>query len=158
MAAPVPPLRQPPGSNSCLPTAVLAVLLRYELDVSVEEVSLWCRETPDGCWLDDAMDGLREAGLDVEDLSGTSVEEIRSRVAAEADPQPVIVTLKDPFVPSGYDHAVVITDVSESPDGDDTIAGVDFMDPLIGRMEQDESGAFWDRWDFGGNRAFAVRP
>ena len=158
MAVPLPSLRQPPGSNSCLPTAVRAVLLYYELDVSGEEASLWCRETPDGCWLDDALDGLRDAGFDIEDLTGVTTEEMRLRVTAEPDPQPVIVTVKDPFVPSGYDHAVVVTNVGRPSPEDMPLASVEFMDPLTGRLEQDESGAFWDRWDFAGGRAFAIGP
>src|SRR5882724_3878689 len=105
------PLRQPLGSNSCFPTTVLAILLWHGETVTLEEVSEWCLEDQDGCVLDLALDGLREAGIDIEELIAHEEEEARSQlqsiVGNEEDAQPVIVTLKNPFLPVTGDHAVV---------------------------------------------------
>ncbi len=142
----VPLLRQPAGSNSCLPTAVRAVLLGRGLVVSSHEVSVWCRETDRGCWFDAAIEGLREADLDVEDLTGAAASQIAALVSDPDNPQPVIVTIAPEALGSGLvvllptesstwaDHAVVLTSA-----GDESVR---FMDPLVGCLEEARSTRF----------------
>ena len=68
------PLQQPSGSNSCLPTVVRAVLLWNGEQATADEVSEWCGEEAKGCVLDWAVDGLRDAGFDVEELKEPTYE------------------------------------------------------------------------------------
>src|SRR5437868_3756271 len=109
------PLRQPPGSNSCLPTAVRAVLLWHGEQASPEEVSEWCREERKGSILDLALDGLREAGFDVEELIAPTETEaqnlLRTTITDDEDAQPVIALLANPAVSEQEDHAVVVTNI-----------------------------------------------
>jgi hypothetical protein len=79
---PFPLLRQPPDSNSCLPTAVRAVLLWYGEDVTQDEVSGWCQEDSKGCGLDLAIDGLREAGFDIDELIAPTEAEAQALLRA----------------------------------------------------------------------------
>jgi len=158
MAVLVPTLRQPPDSYSCLPTAVRAVLLSLNVDASQEEVSEWCQEGPDGCWFDAAVEGLRMAGLDVQELTAADEEQIRELVASETDPLPVIVTLKDPFAAGTMDHAVVVVNVWEEVNSGVATETVEFLDPLTGRIERDASRRFWQEWIFAGRRNLVVYP
>jgi hypothetical protein len=88
------PQQQRPGSNSCLPTAVTAILRYYGREVTQNQVSNWCQEGPDGCVIDLAMDGLRAQDCDVIELTDDPEAEIRQYVNDAADPTPVLVTIK----------------------------------------------------------------
>ena len=99
-----PLLQQPPGSNSCLSTAIRAVLLWFGERVTAAEVSEWCAEDPNGCVLDLAIDGLRDAGFDIQGLIAPTDEEaqelLRATVTDADDPKPVVVTLQNPLLSS----------------------------------------------------------
>ncbi len=93
------PLRQAPGSNSCLPTCVRAVLLWLHYPATLDEVSEWCHEGILGCLWTEALDGLTDAGFIVDELRERTYawERLRERVDDPDDPQPVIVTVQMPF-------------------------------------------------------------
>ncbi|HZP84938.1 MAG TPA: hypothetical protein VFB21_25095 [Chthonomonadaceae bacterium] len=135
-----------------------AVLLWYGEQVTQEEVSEWCRETPGGCWLDEAMESLRLEGFDVEELIDDAEERIRAAIADSEEPQPVIVTLKVPLLNAPRDHAVVLVGIRQQAEENGQSEIVEFMDPLTGQIEQDATGMLWQYWDFAGRRAFILRP
>ena len=103
MIADFSPLRQAPGSNSCLPTAVRAALRWQGYSASQEEVSEWCHESILGCLWSEALDGLADAGYTIDELReygglvGDDLASLRIIVEDRDDPQPVIVTLQEPF-------------------------------------------------------------
>lgn len=84
------PLRQPPGSNSCLPTAVRAVLLWHGENVSSENVSRWCREDVDGCVLFLALQGLQDEGFDIVEVRD---ENALREVFIEEEPERVVILI-----------------------------------------------------------------
>src|SRR5579872_692484 len=134
-------LRQQPGSKSCLPTAVRAILLYYGYNVFETEVPAWCDERTDGCWLDLAMQGLRDYDFDVRELLGTTEDiegQIKSLVNDREDPLPVLVTLRDLFAVRADDHAVVVVGVDPISAVGPPRELVFFMDPITGQIEQDE--------------------
>jgi hypothetical protein len=137
-------------------------LLWYGEQVTHEEILEWCQETHEGCILDLALDGLRDVGFDIEELNAPTEEEaqelLRMMVTDEDDPQPVIVTLRDPRWPSRTDHAVVVTNIRQVESGSETREVVEYMDPLTGNIEQDVSGLFWQFWLLGQLRAIIIRP
>lgn len=153
-----PQLKQPTGSQSCLPTVVRAVLLWYGLpaqDVSQADVSNWCQEGPRGCWIDTSIEGLREHGFDVEELIEEADQQIRETVLDAEDAQPVIVTIKLPG-PSFYsDHAVVILGIENRGGEEEHVV---YMDPLTGQTETMRSVNFFAYWELAGGRALLVRP
>lgn len=151
-----PLLKQIPGSRSCLPTVVRAALLWQGVQASQAEVSAWCGETADGCWIDLAMEGLRAEGFDVEDLTGDE-EGVRACLTDADDPQPVIVTRKIPADPLPVDHAVVLIGIEEREDEQGNREVIQFMDPLTGDIEEDRDGIFWVHWDCAGQRAMVIR-
>jgi hypothetical protein len=162
MIADFPLLQQPPGSNSCFSTSVRAVLLWWGEQVSQREAQEWCREGRRGCILDLAIDGLREAGFDVEELTAPTEEEAReilcTTITDEDNPQPVIVTLANPLVSLDGDHAVVVINIRQAEAGSGTREIIEYMDPLTGNIEQDISGLFWQFWLLGQLRAVVIRP
>ena len=155
------PLRQPPSRNSCLPTVVRAVLHWHGVQASPDEVSEWCQEESKGCLLDLAIDGLREAGFEVEELTAPTEAEmislLREAVTSEDDYQPVIVTLQNPALGTTLDHAVVVIHIGQGQDLDISNT-VEYMDPLTGEIEKDSTGMFWSYWYYAGQRAFILRP
>jgi hypothetical protein len=155
MISPFPLLQQAPGSNSCFPTAVRAVLLWHGYDESPEAISRLCQETRLGCDLERAIPALREE-FDVEELRADA-ETLRAIINDANDPEPVIVTLK-PSVQSPMDHAVVLIGTEQRQGVLGIQEVVAFMDPLTGKIEEDTTGNFWIFWDFAGRRAFVIRP
>ena len=156
-----PLLRQPPGSNACLPTCVYAVLLWHGENVTLDNVSAWCQEETQGCFLDIAIDGLRDAGFDLEELptrTQDDAEEQLRNLFTDSDPIPILVTIQNPLISIDSDHAVVVTDIRrvDTADGEQEI--VEYMDPLIGDLAQDSRGDFWDYWFYAGQRAFHSAP
>jgi len=149
-----PLVSQPPGSNSCLPTVIYAVLRCQGRTVSQQEVSQWCHEDPDGCLLDLAIAGLRDQEIDVDELPQDDFDSVRAYVTDEEEPQPVIVTIKTPFVPSLMDHAVVVLDVRQI-EGQEFMA---YMDPLTGQVKQEKSTLFQTYWSLAGGQAFIIYP
>jgi hypothetical protein len=161
----LPCVQQPPGSNSCLPSAVLPVLMWHhdqqtpDSELNLETVSRWCGETDDGCLLDLAMTRLDEAGWTVEDHSDAEEEEIRRLLRDDDHYAPLVVTVMNPYLPASMDHAVVLFDVLEEgePGRNGIREMVAFMDQLTGNSVAAESGFFWQCWDFAGRRAFRIR-
>ncbi len=155
-----PLLQQPPGSNSCLPSVVRAVLLWYGRQITSEEVAELCLERSGGCVLDRALENLGQAGFDVEELQASedmsAAETLLAVVMDEDDPQPVIVTLINALVTVEMDHAVVITSIIRQQ-GSERYTTM-YMDPLSGRIETETTGMFWIWWEYAGQRAFTIRP
>jgi hypothetical protein len=115
------------------------------------EIGAWCGQTTRGCVLDLAIDGLRDAGFDVDELTRGADEEVASMVTDADDPLPAIVTLQDPRSTLAMDHAVVVTDVRTG--------FVEVMDPALGSIRRVEPGLFWSQWESAGARAFVIhRP
>ncbi len=105
------------------------------------------------------MDGLREAGFDVEPLTGTTFHEaenlLRAIAADEDDPQPVIVTLQNPRIRMSGDHAVAVIGIETNAAGQEVVS---YLDPLTGAIESDASGDFWLFWSAARQLAFVLRP
>ncbi len=155
-----PQLRQATGSNSCLPTAVRAVL-RWQGQVpSQEDVSEWCQEGILGCLWTDALDGLADAGFTVDEIrertEADAWERLREIVDYPDDPQPVIVTLQMPFRDFNGDHAVVVIGIIS--DGNHGSESVTYMDPLSGGLERVTKREFVDYWNMADSRAFVITP
>ena len=135
-----PLLQQSPGSNGCLPTAVRAVLLWAGERVTAAEVSEWCGEDSNGCLLDLAVDGLRIAGIDVQELTAPTeaeaLELLRTTIMDEDNPLPVVITLLNPFLAVPLDHAVVLVGVEQTFTLTGEYETVTFMDPLTGRLAE----------------------
>lgn len=129
---------------------------------TAEKVSEWCGEEPEGCVLDLAIDGLRDAGFEVEELradtDGEAQELLRTTITDQDDPQPVIVILQNPLLATRMNHAVVVISIEPGKAVSDMQWDVEFMDPLTGRIERDTNGMFWRQWDFAGQRALIIRP
>jgi hypothetical protein len=153
----VPELKQQ-SRIDCLTTAALAVLSLSKRTVTRTEVAEWCGQNGQGCFLEFAIDGLRQAGFDVEDLTGETPATIRETVTDPDNPLPVIVTLLDPDWISDADHAVVITDVRHELRYGILVEVVEYMDPWFGAYRMDATGQFWWHWNFGGSHAFAIDP
>jgi hypothetical protein len=156
------PLRQSPGSNSCLPTTVRAVLRWQGYLASEDEVSEWCRESILGCLWSEALDGLAEAGFTIDELRGEirAVEDdlgaLRTIVEDTEDPQPVIVTVQEPFRDFNGDHAVVVIGFAPSIEDGNEREIVIYMEPLSGTLEQDTADHFGQCWSQADNRAFTI--
>jgi hypothetical protein len=157
-----PTLRQPLGSNSCLPTAVCAILRWLDTDVTLDEVSEWCSEDPEGCILDIAIAGLSDAGIEMEELNAPTDAErealVRLTVTDEENAQPILVTLQNPLLMTTGDHAVVLLGIRSVQVESNSYEIVEYMDPLSGEIKQDITGIFWEYWAFAGQRAFIIRP
>ena len=148
-----PLLKQPSGSNDCLPTVVRAVLQWHSERITARQAAEWCRVTEDGCWIDAALEGLRFEGFDIEELSRDE-ERVIFAVTDADDPHPVIVTLQN-SIASRTDHAVVLLGIETDAEGGETVF---YFDPLTGAIEQDATGEFWINWQYAGERAFVLRP
>ena len=146
------PIQQPPGSNSCLPTSVTAILRHLGRHVSVSQVSAWCKEGPDGCVLDLALDGLRSHNCDVSELTHDVESKLRSYVDDQDEPLPVLVTVKAPFS-AAMDHAVVVLGIRDDDHG---VEIAYYMDPLSGRNETMSVDRFFQYWDYAGGLAFVI--
>lgn len=137
------------GPDDCLPTAVRAVLLHYGQEVSADDVSRWCEESHRDCWFDTALHGLADY-YDLDDLTMRGEEAVRALVTDPERPGPVIVMLQDPNHPGPLDHAVVLIGIQCEPRERETAEVVRYMDPWYGSIEEDDSGAFWQHWNFNG--------
>lgn len=153
------PLRQSPGSNSCLPTCVRAVLLWLNYPVTLDEVSEWCYEDALGCDWSESLNGLTDVGFEVEELrEGTGQwRRLQELVSDTNDPQPVIVTLQEPFRDFNGDHAVVVVEVT-TPTEENPAGLVIFMDPLGGTFQHDTIDHFLACWSQADERAFTISP
>ena len=115
------PYRQPDRIH-CLPACVWSVLRFMGEEVPYDVVVEACALGPLGAIDEIAMQGLREAGWDVDVLGSPDRESIEAALAEE---RPVILTL--PVGKQGSDfflHAVVVCDA----DGE----GLTIMDPQVG--------------------------
>ncbi len=152
-------LKQDIWSNSCLPTAVRAILLWYGDTISQDTVAEWCEEGPLGCSLSIATQGLRDHDLIVTELSANAEGEISLLVSDPDDPVPVLLTIQTPFSPAGLDHAVVVVGIERVVVDGQTEEYVFFMDPSTGEIEREPCHRFWRMWDDAGRRAFVIdRP
>jgi len=147
------PLQQRPGSNSCLPTAITAILRYYGHDVTQSQISDWCREGPEGCVIDLAIEGLREEDCEVTELTEDPENEMREHVNDAEDPTPVLVTIKPAFSEI-MDHAVVVLGLDNEESED---ARVTLMDPLSGHIATMKAALFFLQWDNAGQLAFVIR-
>jgi hypothetical protein len=150
-------LQQRIGSKSCVPTAIRSILQYRGVHVSQDQVSVWCGESRDGCWIDLAMDGLRQADIDVRELTNATIDDLFEVVNHQDDPQPILVTIQDPFSDSYVDHAVVVVEVTKHAAGA-TYENVAYMDPLTGSVVLEEASTFLQQWEFANNRAFVIEP
>ncbi len=153
------PLRQPPGSNSCLPTCVHAVLRWHGSPATLDEASEWCHEDALGCDWSKSLDGLIKAdsGFEVEELreGAGQWQRLQELVSDINDPQPVIVTLQEPFRDFNGDHAVVVVEVT-TPTEENPAGLVIFMDPLGGTFQYDTIDHFLACWSHADERAFTI--
>jgi len=147
------PEQQRPGSNSCLPTAIRAILRYYGRDVTQSQISNWCQEGPDGCVIDLAMDGLCAQDWDVIEPTDGPETEIRQYVNDENEPTPVLVTIKPAFS-DVTDHAVAVLGVGKGDSGNEEVT---FMDPLTGRIEALNAELFFLQMDNAGQLAFVIQ-
>lgn len=150
MNPPFRPLQQPPGSQSCVPTCVRAVLSWHGQDASRDQVSEWCGEAADGCEFSVALLRLRYEGFDVEE---TSDEDTLLENFIGDDPEPVIIMIRTPGMIPNSDHAVIIHAIQR--DGGAQV--IDYMDPLDGLNHQDMKGLLLRWWDLNGSRGFVIR-
>lgn len=158
------PLHQEPGSNSCLPTCVRAVLQWQDHSISQGDVSDWCGESILGCLWSDALAGLDDAGFTVDELRGLSgpgeddLAELRAIVQDEDAPQPVIVTVQEPFRDQNGDHVVVLLGFTVEDADQGAEESIVYMDPLSGALERDTAEHFLRCWRQADKRAFTVSP
>ena len=152
MGYPFPLLQQLPGSQSCLPTCVCAVLRWHGQRVTREQASQWGLEFVEGCEFFLALQGLQDEGFDVK---AVEEEEALLEMFAGDDPEPVIVMIRTPAMRPNSDHAVVIHAIRQQ-DGVSQV--IDYMDPIDGMNHQDRDGSLLRWWNLNGSRAFLVRP
>ena len=147
------PLLRQPGDKSCLPTAVRAVLLWHGQSVTRSQISAWCGEDSNGCWIDSALEGLRFEGFDIEEISRNK-EAVILIVNDADDPHPIIMLTQN-LIAVNINHAVVLLGIETGIDGGEIAF---YLDPLTGAVEQDTAEEFWMNWTFAGERAFVLRP
>lgn len=148
------PLRQPPGSKQCLPTAIAAILQYHGRYVTIDEVSDWCKEGPSGCVIAIWVPELIDHDCIVEELNRDPEDELRSHVNDPNDPLPILVMVKTPFSPD-MDHAIVILGIDNNDEEEEIVT---YMDPLTGQNETMLAAEFLMYWDFAGSLAFLIRP
>ena len=121
---------------------------------------MWCQETAKGCFLDAALEGLRNAGFDVIEIVEPSedAEEALRQHFVEDEAEPVLVTLLNSIFSGFQDHAVVVTDIRRISTLEGVKEIVEYMDPLVGDLVEENKGAFWYYWASAGQRAFILRP
>lgn len=151
MNPPFKPLQQPPGSQSCVPTCIRAVLSWHGQKFSQDQISELCREGANGCNLFQTLQSLQEEGFDVVEVQD---EDILLGLFAGEDPEPVIVMLRTPFMPPDSDHAIVIHAIEQQG----TALAIDYMDPLDGSNHRDTTGLVLRWWNVNGSRGFVIRP
>ncbi len=152
------PLRQPLGSNSCLSTCVCAVLRAHGISVKREEVAEWCEEDIDGCVFFIAVNGLREAGFEVEEVRDTAkLLALFQEDELQSEPEPVIVTLKNPELwrIENMDHAVVMLNIREILPPQQI---VEYMDPLDGEIHEKSLDFFLQCWEHNACYGFRIQP
>ncbi len=127
---------------SCLPTCVRAILQWQGDTYSAREISEWCRENASGCAFDDSIEGLIEAGFEVEVIPEsdplTMLEALRRHVQ---EGTPVVVTLQVEARTEG-NHAVVT--VGSTPNT------FTVMDPLLGTFTDWPTDRFLLAWAYTG--------
>src|SRR5687768_9137959 len=146
---PVPRLRQP-DSVSCLPACVWSVLRFQGYEVEYPDVARACRLGQLGAVPELAIQGLMEAGWDVEVLREFDVETVEEALAAE---RPLIVMLTVGSIGiESFGHAVVLRGITEE--------AVSVMNPMIGEYETIPRHEFADlvARDFSGAFFIAGRP
>ncbi len=137
-----PLLRQPFGSQSCLPTCVRAILEWQGSLYSAVEVSEWCHEEASGCAFDDSIEGLIEAGFEIDVIPESGPFEMLAALKnCIAEGVPVVVALQTDVRADG-NHAVVTL---RSEDSTFVV-----MDPLQGRLTEWPERDFLVAWAFTG--------
>ena len=117
----VPRLRQP-DDVSCLPTAVTSVLRFHGYPADYADVADACKLGPLGALQEISLQGLLEAGYEVEVMSEFDSSSLSDALEQE---RPVIVTLMGgPLAPGSFGHAVVACGLDED--------AVTVMDPARG--------------------------
>jgi hypothetical protein len=133
-----PLLRQPFGSQSCLPTCVRAIFQWQGSLYSAAEVSEWCREEVSGCAFDDSIEGLIEAGFELDTIpendSDAMLAALRERLSEGV---PVVVALQMD-ARTEDNHAVVTLSEAEG--------GFTIMDPLQGSLTEWPERRFLLAW------------
>ncbi len=147
-----PLLQQRPGSNSCLPVAVTAILQHFGENVTEEQVSEWCGESRDGCVIDFAMQGLRDQDYEVLEIADDPETRIREYLNDEDNPLPVLVTIMPAFS-DVMDHAVVLVGITTDAAGEEVI---NLMDSLCGCIQTMSIDEFFRQWDNAGQLAFLI--
>lgn len=137
----IPTLRQV-SSVTCLPTCLRAVLAYRGLELSEEEVVEACDTSVDGTRADMAVQGLSDAGFDVEIRQFADAEALRECLG---EGQPVIAFLQHP---SGQLHAVVVCEVDAEE--------VTYMDPARGEYRSMSIALFERHWLNMQNEAMVV--
>ncbi len=118
----VPPTKQP-HSLACLPTCVWAVLKYLEREPDYEEIDELCLPGPFGALQYVALQSLREAGYEVDEVEELEVADIERSVS---EGRPLIVSLPPGGQHTGrFGHAVVICGLVD----EETLR---VMDPSIG--------------------------
>lgn len=128
------PARRQPDETACLPTCVEAVIAFFGRSITTADVRRWCRTTAAGSDVDQAIQGLEDAGVDAELLQLSSRDDLIEML--DAGRPPIAILAEGP----GWSHAVVVCDLDEH--------SVTFMDPRIGgytRAPWDEFAAAWTR-------------
>lgn len=116
------PRRCQPDAFGCLPTCVWSVLTFQGYVLEYEEVEAACLVGPRGALLELAVQGLQEAGWDVEMAEELDLDTIRSAMEQE---RPIIASvIAGRIEGQPLAHAVVICDLTE-----DTLV---VMDPRVG--------------------------
>lgn len=159
----VPCIQQPPGSLSCLPAAILSVILwarnltEPDDQFNLPVVSEWCDETAAGSAFDAALWRLQEQGIEIEDCAHHGIEELLDSLLDEDYYSPLVVTLRLPVDDLPAAHAVVLTEVVAGHDPSSPRLAC-YMDPLTGRMESIDAEYFIWCWAATGGEALRVRP
>ena len=110
-----------------------------------------------GALWDVALDGLRQAELEVIEPEGDPKEFLRAALGDPDDPQPVVVTLIPPFAPVIRDHAVVVLAI-RAADASGLGEMVEFADPLDGQIKTEPFDASMQCWEDAEQRACIIRP
>jgi hypothetical protein len=116
------PRRKQDSDVTCLPTCVWAVLTFEGFDVAYEDILEACRMDERGAVLELAIQGLAEAGWDVEFTRTLDLQSISEHLSEE---RPLIAVLEEGGLrQSRLAHSVVICDFMEA----ELVA----MDPAVG--------------------------
>lgn len=116
------PRRKQDSDVTCLPTCVWAVLAFEGFEVSYDDILDACRMDQRGAVLELALEGLAEAGWDLEFARSMDPQSISEHLA---DERPLIAVIEERSRPKSHlAHAVVICDLRD----DELVV----MDPSVG--------------------------